>query len=929
MTALGAAARRPTQLPLFGRGTELASARDYLEEMDGSVTRTMVFRGEAGIGKSRLLVDLTGTLPGAGWTVLETRVDEIGRVVPYGEFRRAVANFADAHEGSLQAELATRLVDALDVAADQPLAAIHAAALRFVASVTDTHPLAVVIDDLELADDDTLVVLANLLRQQGRCPLVVLASLRRPEPTDHAMLTAFLSRARDDGLLYEVELGPLDNAAIGELTAAVLGERPNDDIVDTVRRESGGNPFFAVQSVLNAVESRCTTDMPPIMHPSDRRRAFLDRMLRVGSDVRRLARAVALLGAVSVARLPLAAELAELSAVHAGSAFDTLVRRGVVEVDDDGGFRVCHQLVRAALVEEIGPAERAVWHRLAAARLAALPTSTALDLEIAGHVQHVAEPGDEYAIAVLSRAAEIASVAAPRSAIPWFERALSVTPDAHPEHAKINARLARALLLAGQPLRAIDVGRQALAGLGGGEAHSHLAALLIDSLVLTGAMDEAATLADAELGRGDANLRLAATSARAHMVANRLSDALRDIGVVQRRLESASVTEQLHALAYVALTRTLQPSFDELTALWQRMATLAKHAPPTAQLAAYTVMSYTQTTMGETAAATQSIAYAQRLFARVGWTLYRVDLAVAQAYNAAHLGEWSSALAVIDSIEDELGASGSFMHRDTLRALKIDMLANRGEWTAARKAADTPLSDNRHGAAVQTWAHAGLELLVGELPAARERLEQRLSRGDVPAWLAARLISRLAEVEIEADRLRHAAELVADLASRRADVVGHPTWVAVHLAHGHATGDLDALRSACAVADKHRLALLSGRARLVLGQHDIDTEANLTQAARIFQRLGAAPWRRRAVAEIRRRGLKIPRERTHATTTLTEIETQIVRLVQLGHSNRDIAATVFLSVKTVENHLSRIYRKTGLPNRLNLIRALDAGSLVL
>jgi DNA-binding CsgD family transcriptional regulator len=229
---------------------------------------------------------------------------------------------------------------------------------------------------------------------------------------------------------------------------------------------------------------------------------------------------------------------------------------------------------------------------------------------------------------------------------------------------------------------------------------------------------------------------------------------------------------------------------------------------------------------------------------------------------------------------------------------------------------------------VQTWAHAGLDILVGDLPAARERLEKQLSRTDVPDWLAARLVSRLAEVEIEADDLVRAGELVGELAKGHGHVLGHPTRIAVQLAHGCATGDVPALHAACALADQHRLALLSGRARLLLGQRDVEAAANLTEAARIFQHIGATPWRRRAVVEIRRRGLKIPRERSRETTTLTETETEIVRLVQLGYSNREIAATVFLSVKTVENHLSRIYQKTGLPNRLSLVRALDAGTLL-
>jgi DNA-binding CsgD family transcriptional regulator len=928
MTVVEAAVRWPARLPLVGRERELESVLQHLRQLDGSLTQTVLIRGEAGIGKSHLLARVARELAEGGWTILDVRADALGSLVPYAELRHAVTDFANSHDSSLPAELAHRLVRALDVATDQPLAAVHAAALRFFAAVTDASPTALIVDDLELADDDTVVLFASLLRQHGRHPLVLAGNLRRPDPAERTVLTAFLDRVDGDGLLHEIELGPLDDAAIGQLTATVLDRPPREDIVATVQRESGGNPFFAVQSLLNAVEARCLDeDATPSALATDRRRTFLDRMLRVGPDARRLGRAVALLGTVSVARIPLAAELADLTTYRADVAFDALVYRGVLQVGNDGGFRVCHQLVRDALYEEIGPAERARWHRMAADRLADLPGSTALDLEIAGHVRHIAEPGDERAISVLSRAAEVACAAAPRSAIPWFEQALGITPDAHPRRPEITARLARALLLTGRPPDAIEVGRQALPRLADGEARGQLAALVVDALVLVGAMDDAASLIDAELARGPAGLRLVAKAAHAHIAANRLRDALDDAAAVERDLESAPVTERIHALGHLARMRALQPDFDELRALWQRIAELAKRAPITSQLAAYAVIAYTQTIAGETRAAADSIARAQQLFARVGWTLYRDDLAVAQANNAANLGEWSSALAIIDSIEDELSSAGSFMHRDTLRALKVDMLANRGDWLAARHAADHPLSANRHGAAVQTWAHAGLDILTGDPDAARARLERHLDRPDMPRWQSPRLISRLAEAEIESGRHQRAAELIADLAAGRVDMIGHPTYVAVHLAHGHATGDHTSLRAALAVADEHRLALLSGRARLLLGLHDVDTETNLTAAARIFQHLGAAPWRRRAVVEIRRRGLKIPRERARTTTSLTEIETEIARLVQLGHSNREIATTVFLSVKTVETHLSRIYQKTGCANRLSLTRALDAGLL--
>ncbi|KAB2378911.1 helix-turn-helix transcriptional regulator [Actinomadura montaniterrae] len=932
MTLNGDAVRGAAQPPLIGRAREYERLLSRLTALQGAVTRAVLVRGEAGIGKSRLLSAAAHDLAGRGWTVLEVRSDEIGALVPYAELRHAVDEYARRDESTVQAELARRLIAALDVATDHPLAAVHATALRFFAALADRAPTVLVVDDLELVDADTLVLVASVLRQRGRHPLAVAAGMRRPDPSGHAALAALLSRVGGDGLLDQVEIGPLDDDAVRRLAELLLADLKrdgaHDEIVATVLRQSGGNPFFAVQSLLGALETESSGASAPLpAFPVDRGRAFLDRVLRVEPEARRIGRAAALLGVVGIDRVPLAADLADLPAARAAAAFDALVGRGILLVGDDGGFRLCHQLVRDALYREIGPAERARWHRMAAERLSELPGSPGLGLEIAAHLRQVAEFGDERAIAVLARAAELACAAAPRSAVPWFEQVLEITPEGHPRRAAIAARLARALLLAGRPRDAIDAGRRALPALADGDARAQLATLVVGALFLVGAIDEAAALADAELGRPGTGLRLLSKAAHVHMAANRPGDALDDVAGVERELDSAPLTERIHALGNLALMRTLQCNADELRALWGRLSDLAEQAPATSRLAAYAVTSYTQAAFGETRAASDSISRAQRLHAQIGWTLYRDDLAVAQTHNAVNLGDWAAAVDIIDSIAPDLDAAGSFMHRDTLRAIKVDVLANRGEWAAARQAAAHPISQNPHGAAVQTWSHAGLEILVGDLDAARTRLERHLDRPDLPDWLRPRLVSRLAEAEIEAGRPRRAAELLAGLAGRRADLIGHPTYVAVQLAYGAATRDTGVLLAGRAVADEHRLAFLSGRARLLLGTHGDDAESDLTAAARTFKQLGATPWRRRAVAELRRRGFKIPRERGQTGTSLTDTEMQIARLVQLGHSNREIAATVFLSVKTVEGHLSRIYHKTGCANRLALTRALDAGLL--
>jgi len=117
-------------------------------------------------------------------------------------------------------------------------------------------------------------------------------------------------------------------------------------------------------------------------------------------------------------------------------------------------------------------------------------------------------------------------------------------------------------------------------------------------------------------------------------------------------------------------------------------------------------------------------------------------------------------------------------------------------------------------------------------------------------------------------------------------------------------------------------------AHLVLGELEDDPGTHLTAAYRAFDSFGAAPWRRRAAAGLRSRGLSVPRRNAPPGAELTETEIQLVRLVCEGLSNRQTAAAMHYSQKTIEVYLSRVYAKTGWSSRLELIRAVERGDLI-
>lgn len=912
-----------------GEFGELVAAIDAAAGDGGAV----LLRGEAGIGKSKLLARGVDVVMERGWHVLHVRPDELEHGIPYAAFGHALSYHGFPAAGEL-GQLADALAGALDVGAQQRVASVHAAAARLFSALRDEAPTVIALDDLHLVDDDTVVLVARLLRLPARNPLVLLGALRKPGVEPQGATGLLLERLARDELLRVVELGPMTDAGTESLLAAVLTRSPDGPLVRLVQARSEGNPFFAVQTVLDLAEDgaldvdgdRCRLSGQSSELSADRRTAVLHRVLRVGADARRLSRAIALVGSVGLGRLGVAAELASLSPDEAEVAFDALVERGILRSGGgDGSYRFCHPLVRDALYQEIGPAERHRWHRQAAEWLGRLPPSPEVEAEIALHVRETAEVGDEESIVVLSRAAERACTAAPRSAIPWFHHALAIIPPEDARHADLTARLARALFLAGRPRDAVEAGRAAVARLPGAPTRQRVATLVIEALVEIQAIEEAAEMIEAERAQGTSSLRLTAQAAYVFAVAGRLAEAEEAAAEATVGLGAASPRDRVNALVHLMHMRSVASGFAALPMLLQSLASAAEDAPLTARLNAHAAMAYLLAVQGETRACSEAIVRGQELLAESGWTLYRAELATAQARNAANLGDWDTALSIIESVAGELEEAGSLVYLTVLRDIETEIHAHRGDWVAAQRAARAVTSGHPTFTALVS-ARAALGWLSGDVDGARDQLTRQLAH-QVPAGVRAALMVNLADVEVEAGDPAVARAILDEVEVHGSQSLDHGSFIVARLALGRANGDVDAVVEAAKVADEHGLALLRGRARLYLGALGEEPQQNLGEAVRLFQSLGATPWRRRAAAELRTRGLKVPRRRRRGPELLTDTETQIARLVQLGRPNREIALTVSLSVRTVEAYLSRIYAKTGCANRFELARALDTGDL--
>jgi DNA-binding CsgD family transcriptional regulator len=918
---------------LVGRTDELYQLIEFITDAPVDVGRTVLIRGEPGIGKSSLLCETISVACSRGIRVLHIVSDELSSRIPYGALARALMESQRTDPDEL-GSLIVDLVDLLDGTEPSAARSVHAQARKLFSAARDGGPMVVAVDDLPLLDDDSVVLLGDLLRRPERSPLTIIATSRDSAERSSNTVDALLNGLEGDRLLTLLDLGPLGEVPVAALVRAALGALPHARLVEHVISQTGGNPFLVMQTLLDLIETdrlrpddqglRLSDEVVPSLS-ADRRTTILNRVVRVGPSARRLARAVALLGAVPLNQLDLVADLAGLSPSDAKEAFDLLAERGLVERQDDG-YRFTHQLIRDALYQELGPAERWHWHKTAACRLSKLPSSPHTQQAVARHVRETAEFGDDMAISVLFDAAERACTLAPHGSLRWYQDALQITPINHPRRDEITARLARALFLVGRPRDAADAGTDALKSMADGPHRLRLILLIVEALAKIGEITEATHLLDAE-GIDVISPRLTARAAHVYAVSGRVEDAEFRATQALAALDDLNAYERLGVLVDL-LQMCCISGYGRVNHLLADLRTLVHDAPASLRLNAFTTASYTQSMMGDIRGCSEMMARAQQLSNNSGWELYRAELAVAQVQNLYNIGDWDTALSVVEAIAPEIEEGGSRAFVNVLYGLKALIHVNRAEWGPARAALRTANSDgNAVYHAPQVVAHAELLLLTGDPLGSGAELERYLAESPVVGTMRSAMICQLAEIEVDAGRPAAALAHVEHLEALEPANLAYPTLVRTKLARGRATSNPPVLVEAAELADRYELRLLSGRTRLFLGTLDIDSESNLERAIRIFQKLDATPWRRRAAAELRRRGMPVPRHRPASTAFLTETEMQIARLIQLGRPNREIAMTVSLSIKTVEGYLSRIYAKTGCSSRLELARALEDGLL--
>jgi DNA-binding CsgD family transcriptional regulator len=411
---------------LYERETELGMLRSAWAQAEAGRGGFVVVEGAAGNGKSVLVAATAAEAAASGLVVLRARGTELERGLGFGVVRQLFETMVAAAPPARRAELlagsaapAERVL-ALDSVRDAPAAAASGfAALHgiywLVTNLSEAKPLLLVVDDLHWADPSSFHALAYLARRIADLPVALVVALRPDEPdTPVALLEAL--RAEPAAVRVAVRALELSSAA-SIVRTAIPGA--DDALCAACFAATSGNPLYLRELLKTIAGERrgATASMVDHVAVPTLGDGVIWRIARIGPEAVALARAMAVLDG---GRLADAAVLAGLSEPVA-AALAALMRRIEVLAQVDPAVFV-HPLVRRSVYDTLTVTERDAAHAAAARRLRDTGASPET---VAAHLAAVRPSGQAHVVASLREAARDAMRhAAPETAIRWLERAL-------------------------------------------------------------------------------------------------------------------------------------------------------------------------------------------------------------------------------------------------------------------------------------------------------------------------------------------------------------------------------------------------------------------------------------------------------------------------------------------------------------------------
>jgi DNA-binding CsgD family transcriptional regulator/mono/diheme cytochrome c family protein len=934
---------------LLERERELAEIERLLDGVRSGSGELLVVDAPPGVGKTRLLEALHEAASEHGMTVLAATGSELERELAFGVVRSLfgplLAPLPPAHRRALLAGAARWAAPVLavepsdgDVRAADPGSVLHGL-FWLTSNLAERGPVVIVIDDAHWADMPSLRFVAYLARRLEDLGALVAVAVRTREPAGGANILASLANAEGAHLMRP---GTLSARAVATLVRERLAAEPDQEFCAACHAASGGNPFL-VGELLAAVANDGLEPIAPNARrigdvgPSAVARMVLTRLTRIGRGATALAEAVAVFG--TGVELRHAVALAGLDLDTAARAVDALC---AIEVLAAGRpLRFVHPLVRNAIYQSIGPAERSMRHAAAARFLAVEGASPD---RVAAHLLKAEPAGEEWVVGALRLAASYASTrGAPDEAGLYLRRALA-EPPAVASRAEVLHELGAAELLARDPA-AVDHLAQALAAAAAPEERGEVALLLGRAAVQTGRLADARKL----LGEAIEELGEARPAVVARLEAYRSAS-----GVWDPRF-GADLEGDLPRLRALA-DRAGAGGFSLLAMIAFR---LAFEGGRQEEIVALIERALDQGTLIQSEAA-EAI--------EITWAVRALTF----------IDELDHAERLLNEVVADSRKRGSVMGYAAASAWRADISLRRGQIAAgeadARAAIELATAHGLHFIAPHAHSFLGEALIEqGDLEQAATLLEHadlgpmqgthpevrflntrgraRLARGDQqaaledlracqaqpfvtrnPNMVAWRTTLALALPEDSREEALSLAQAELDDARR----IGQPRAIGVALRTQALLSDRDVEIELLQEAAK---TLASCPSRLEQARGLTDLGAALRRAGRrtgarqplregldLASACGATALATRAREELVAAGARPRRQRTSGQEALTASEQRVANMAASGMTNREIAQALFITMKTVAMHLTHTYEKLGIAGREQLHAALNPGA---
>jgi DNA-binding CsgD family transcriptional regulator len=912
---------------LTGRERERARLDELLDRARIGTSGALAIRGEAGIGKTTLLEYAAERAQ--DMTVVRAVGIESEAELEFSALLQVCRPLLE-HLDELPEQQAEALRTALGIAQGPELDrfAIGVATLGVLAAAADAKPLLVVVDDAQWLDRSSAEALLFATRRLQADRAAVVYAARDGE-----------ERRFEAPGIDAVSLVGLPREAATSLVRSKVDVGAH--VADKLYEATGGNPLALIElpSLLSADQLAGTMPLEdPLPAGSGVERAFAGRAEALPESARR-----ALLVAAASSSSAAETILEALAALGLdSSSLEPAEDAGLLTLAD-GRLEFRHPLVRSAVYQAAAPSERRAAHRALA--------DACGDAEAEARAWHLAAttlgPDEEVASALEQAAAQARRRTGYAAAAAALERAARLTPDETVGLERL-AAAAEAAWRAGRTEAAAGLVKETLARADDPRVRAEALRLHGAIEYFTGAGEDAAAAlleAVALIERSD--------PAGAVAVAADAVNALVRARQPERALETARKARSLatsdggdadleataalgYALCFAGRYTEAEPYLRRAFELLSASATIPGPLQAVRLAAAVAWLGHYE----------EGHVYLSRLVARarqagaVGSLPY---LLAASSWQALHASRWNEAEADAGEalrLAEELGQPVT-----AIQALGVLtwVHAFRGDEARARAHGDETRRRARefgytlYGLLVSVCLgllHLGagrIDDAIGELEGVARYTEERRIRvpGVAPQFELAEAFVRAGRVaDVEAILASfEGSELVSDpflsaVAERCRGLLADDDRFEAHFEH--------ALALHASVASPFALArtMLCYGERLRRSGRRVEAREHLHSALEVFERLGAETWAERSRSELRSSGETLRRRAPHEAEQLTPQELQIALHVAEGKTNKEVGAALFLSHKTVEFHLSRIYRKLEIHSRAELIRRFAAEGAV-